>query len=254
MPNRSIAQTLIQNLKASDAVLAIWEGGSAANKRSDAFSDLDLVVVAEHGRVEEVFRTAEKTLAALRPLRHVWRVPTPTWHGHEQCFYKLDDADPYFFIDLVVMTPDAKQKFLEPERHGTPVMHLDRIGFIDQGTATADTEEFRERRRARRRALADAFPFYLMLVRKEIQRGRAIDAMAFYRHLQNTLIELLGMKYRPLRYDFGLRYTENDFPPDETALLRRLLYPADLAAIGQDLPLLEAQVETLLAELQNDVD
>lgn len=236
---------LISALRSLPYAVAAWEGGSAANRRADELSDLDLVLVVRDGHVEDAFREIETRLG---PVAHRWRVPAPTWHGHAQCFYKLDDGRPFYFLDVVVMTENAANRFLEPERHGTPVVHFDPAGWIAAGTVSADTPDFRAARARRRATLASSLPFFFILVRKEIARRRPVEAMAFFRHLQNALAELLGMKYRPLRYDFGLRYAHVDFPAEDRRWLERVLYVADLGAIEALLPELETKIGSLLGE------
>jgi hypothetical protein len=80
-------------------VHAMWEGGSAAFGRADEKSDLDLCVVADDDRVEDVYPAVRDALAALSPIELEWRLPDPTWHGNTQAFWKLRDADPHFVKD-----------------------------------------------------------------------------------------------------------------------------------------------------------
>ena len=52
-----------------------------------------------------------------------------------------------------------------------------------------------------------------IMVEKELKRGRPLDAMHFYTGLVlRPLVVLLGMRYRPFRFDFGQRYLHHDLP------------------------------------------
>lgn len=59
---------------------------------------------------------------------------------------------------------------------------------------------------ARLTELMDSLPFRTILVEKELVRNHPLDALAFYQGLDRMLIELLGLKFRPPRFDFGPRY------------------------------------------------
>jgi hypothetical protein len=84
---------------------------------------------------------------------------------------------------------------------------------------------------------------------KEVVRKRPLDAMAFYRSYTNLLIELYGLKYRPFRYDFGLRYLHNDLPQDIQRQLERICYPTDLTTLESNVPEIEKTVSGLMSEL-----
>ena len=115
-------------LEARPEVLAASLGGSDATGRTDEFSDVDLVVVVEEGAVESTFAILHSALEELSPITHRWRLADPTWHGNAQEFLTLRDADPAHFIDVVVLEPSGGERFLEIERHGTPIVLFDRVG------------------------------------------------------------------------------------------------------------------------------
>lgn len=243
-----ITQSLTSEIKSWPFSIACWEGGSAANQRQDTFSDLDLVLSVENGNVKEAFQKFEKNLIQISSIDHTWRVPEPTWHGHSQRFYKLHDGPKHFFLDVVIMEEKAQQRFLEKERHGNPIVYFDKKNFVR--IDSADTKEFHDKRTMRMNTIQESYPFFKILVEKEILRNRPVDAMAFYRSLTNLLIELMGMKYRPFRYDFGLRYIQTDFPPVEHQQIQEFLYPHDLNAIKIFLPLIDEKIQKIFKELK----
>ncbi|MCP3914858.1 MAG: nucleotidyltransferase domain-containing protein, partial [bacterium] len=107
-------------------VRAAWLGGADATDRVDEYSDVDLLVVAEDERVEDVFSALEPVLESLSPIDRRYRLPPPTWHGHEQAFYRFRDASPHTLLDLVVLELSSDERYLERERHGDAVVLLDR--------------------------------------------------------------------------------------------------------------------------------
>lgn len=243
-----ITQALVEEIKSWPYAIACWEGGSAANQRSDKFSDVDLVLAVEVEKSEVALEKIESFLKIHYSIIHRWRVPAPTWHGHAQCFYKLENTPPFFFLDIVVMEANAMQRFLEVERHGNPVVYFDRKNFVKAESAAS--EDFEKKKNERLKVIEASFPFFKDLVLKEVARKRPIDTMAFYRSLSNLLIELLGMKYRPFRYDFGLRYTHLDFPEDVQAKLEKILYVTDMEAVGEQVLKIEEMVYSIVEDLK----
>ncbi|MCC2679170.1 MAG: polymerase beta domain protein region [Pseudobdellovibrio sp.] len=243
-----ITQVLVEEIKSWSYSMACWEGGSAANKRNDQYSDVDLVLAVTAGKTEEALTKIEDLLNSKYKVTHKWRVPSPTWHGHGQCFYKLAGTPLFFFLDIVVMEEGAKQKFLETERHGHAVVYFDKNNFIKP--ETADTADFWKKQKDRLQTIEASFPFFKELVLKEAARKRPIDTMAFYRTMTNFLVELLGMKYRPYRYDFGLRYTHIDFPQDVQKMLEEMLYVNSVKEIESQVLKIEMKVNDLISELK----
>ncbi len=228
--------------------LAMWEGGAPAFQRTDEWSDIDLQIVAEDERVDDIFPILETALLALSPIELKYEIPRPTWHGHAQAFYRLKEAGPYLLLDLVVIKRSAKEMFLTPEIHGQVVVHFDKAGVVQP--PPLDWEAHRQGLRARLATLRTTFDLFQSLVWKETNRGNAIEAIAFYNgYTLRPLLELLGMRYRPARYNFGTRYVYYDFPPEVVRRLEALYFVPGPA----ELPLLQKQAGRWFRELAEEV-
>ena len=69
-------------------VRALVEGGAAAWRRIDAWSDIDLNVFIEEGKFAETFRAVEDALASLSPIEQTFGEHGPSEEaGMEQKFY-----------------------------------------------------------------------------------------------------------------------------------------------------------------------
>lgn len=210
-------RVLKDGLESDEGVRAAWLGGSKATGTEDEHSDIDMVLIAEDDEVERVLEKARALIASLSPIRHYWRAPEPAWHGHSQFFAQPERLkSPFFFIDLVVMRKSHPMKFLETARHGTPAVLFDKDGLVRAEPDGGGPEERRSRQRRRINDIAAFLPFAELLVRKEALRGRELDALGFYQRLLFTpLVELLNIRLRPDRFDFGVRYLKREMPAAE---------------------------------------
>jgi hypothetical protein len=217
---------------------AVFEGGSVATGRADAYSDIDLCVVADAALNAALFEAIEAALRSIAAFSHVWTVADAPWPGFAQKFYLLEGAPRFFAVDFSVLVPDTALQFLEVERHGQARVLFDPRGWVQPRRLDRAAHEQRVlRRRAQNQA---AWPVYRMLVDKEIARGRVLDAYGFYQALLRLLVELAGLRHRPDRFDYGWRYLHHDLPPALQSQLAQLAYVASLDEISAGLPLADA--------------
>lgn len=217
---------LHEALGADPGVRAVWIAGSAATGRLDEYSDIDLMCAAADDHVEETIALVRRTLESLSPIEIEWRLPAPTWHGHEQAFYRLRDAGPHLLLDLLVMKLSAApaSRFLEHERHGVPRVLLDRDGFVV--AQPMDRAAHEAKLRARLERLRSSFPLLQTIVTRAIARNQPCDAAYFYMQLSLLpVVEVLRMLHSPDRFDFGMRYLRDDLPAIEYARVCGLALP-----------------------------
>ncbi|MBD2101462.1 nucleotidyltransferase domain-containing protein [Leptolyngbya sp. FACHB-261] len=241
----AILETIIAALQPLDFVLAFWQGGSEAQGYTDEWSDLDLQVIVQDNHVQETFDALEKSLRTLAPIQFKWRVPEPTWHGHGQCFYQLAGVSPFLFIDFVLIQHSHANHFLEVERHGNVVIGFDKANLVVPPPLNRSEHFLRMQERLAQ--LSMTFDFLQVLVKKEINRGRLIEALTNYHAFTlRPLVELLNMVHRPYRYDFRAKYFSRDLPAGIVTRVEPLYCITDLANLIQKQHLAEAfWVETL---------
>jgi hypothetical protein len=149
--------------------IALWEGGSAAWGRADEWSDVDLQLLVEDDRVAEAIERVEAALEALSPIALRYPAPKPTWHGHDQVFYRLRDAGEFRLVDLAVMRRSSRQQLAERERHGERVLVFDKTG--EAAPTALDRARHGARVAERVEQLRVAFPMFQSLAKKELLRG-----------------------------------------------------------------------------------
>jgi hypothetical protein len=184
----------------------------------------------------------------LAPLEYKWIVPEPTWHGHAQRFYRLKGTRHHLFIDVVVMNHSQGPRFNEVERHGEPIVLFDKDGVV--ATAALDHEAHLKEIRGALGAISGKLALGRSLVEKEIARGNALDAIAFYqRFIIDPLVVMLRVKYLPERYDFGLRYAHLDLPEEAAGALETLCFVADSEDLAREFETASSMIESLVNEL-----
>jgi hypothetical protein len=222
---RQVKDAIVSVLRARNDVAGCWEGGSAATGRVDEFSDVDLVIVASLDVADAIFTAVEDAISTVGEISHRWHVDPPPFRDTAQRFYFLAGAPQFFAVDCVIVTATGIAQFLERERHGEPQVQFDRTGQI--AALPVDEQALAARRAHRVGQLRGSVPIYLMLVEKELARGHPLEALGFYQALLRALIELLGMQYRPHRFDYGWRYVETELPEDAQHLIERYAFVAD---------------------------
>jgi hypothetical protein len=250
VPRSHIIEALHTAYEAMPDAWAAFLGGSDATGRTDALSDIDLVVIVADGAVEPALAIAHEALESLSPIVHRWRVPEPTWHGHAQEFLALADADPAHFVDLLVVQGSADERFLEPERHGRPLVLFDRLGLVHPDPL--DRAALHGRIDERLATLRQRFPLFQTLVSRAVDRGFAAEAAGAYQDLTlKPLIELLRIRHCPDRFDFGARYLDRDLPPTLRTEVESLALPGTLAQVEQFRARAATLFEAVLAELDD---
>lgn len=240
---------LAEALEPVPFVRAAWLGGSDASGRTDEWSDIDLQLVANDDAIEPAIDAVHGALLELSPTAQSYRLPKPTWHGHEQEFLSLRDAEPFHFVDLVVLARSSTDWFLEPERHGNPLVLFDKDGLVRP--ALLDREKHAQKMAARLEVLRSTFPLFQNLVSKAVLRRDGPDAMqAYMAYTIRPLVEVLRMRYCPLLYDYGLRYLDRDLPEPPREEIAELVFPQSTDAVEP----FRARAEALFRETMRAFD
>ncbi|MBS0633401.1 MAG: hypothetical protein JSS11_15945 [Verrucomicrobia bacterium] len=242
--------TIRDTLEPLPFVHCLWEGGSTGFDRADRWSDVDLQCEVDDERVADIFASVEAALSRVAEISLCFKVPEPAWHGHSQRFYRFANAEPWLMLDFVVMKRGAAHKFNEPEVHGTCPVLFDRSGLFENPIRT-DRAALETKLRDRIAMFRARVAMFQILIEKEGWRGQAIDALHFYQGLMlSALVELLRIKYDPLRHSWGNRYLHRTLPPAEAARLQSLMFVASPAEI----PAKRAEAEAWFNALADELD
>ncbi|HEV3215108.1 MAG TPA: hypothetical protein VGZ27_05270 [Vicinamibacterales bacterium] len=238
-----VSRAVSEALRALPVVLAGWEGGSAAFRAVDGYSDIDLTYLVEDGASSELlYGTAQTALEIISPIATSHTAPPGR-------YYKLQAANEFLFVDLCFVRVGAADHFLEVERHGRVVPIFDKGNWLRR--RPLDEEALATKRLTRYRELHSWFPVSQSFVRKAILRGRHAEAVtAFWDYTMKPLAELLRMRYCPARWDFGMRYLDRDLPPAVYERVRDLAFVKDLDDLDAKHVQATTWASTLLHELE----
>ena len=230
-------------------ILAAWEGGSAATKRMDEYSDLDLSLIVKDEDVESVFSDLETFLKKQFTITNKYRVPEPAWHGLSQCFYEIDQVDPFIYLDIAVIKESQPNKLMEKDRHGVASIWFDK-NHIYNPSPTPTKEIFELGQKLYLSVIPTDF-LIITEVEKGIARGHFIDVFPTYlSFVSRHLGVMLNLKHRPERADFGLRYARLDFGDSDTDLIEKSFKVSTIHELKEQFILIKSRYYTLKEELK----
>ncbi len=222
--NRDIViQTLVCALEPLDFVYACYEGGAAAFKRVDQWSDIDMYLVVDGQKVDETFRTVEDALKSLSAIRQKYQPERLPWPDMWQAFYKLEDAPEFLLIDLVILKLTSPEMFLEPKMHGDVVFHFNKSNRVKKPLLDKDALVTKLRKRLER--LMARFDMFNVFVQKEINRGNYLEAIDLYHTFTiASLVEALRIKHNAVHHEFRMHYIRYELPSNTAKRLEQLCY------------------------------
>lgn len=233
-----------------DAALAAWEAGSAAFGRADAYSDLDIGVLARGGAIDAVWEAIERGLDDVGGFSIRWQNPAHIFKGMTQRVYRPTRGGRWLQLDVGVFREDAEDLYLQPQRHGRATILFDRTPTQRTASATFDEAAHRQKMHEALHQEVMRWNLYRAFVEKELARGRTIDAFEFYIAFAiRPVLTVLGMLHRPDRFDYGFRYVKEELPAETVKTVERLCYIASPSELPSRLPgarsVFNESVETL---------
>ncbi|NKC02160.1 MAG: hypothetical protein GKR90_27175 [Pseudomonadales bacterium] len=242
-------ESQIEALRDNPKIIALWEAGSAATGTTDQYSDIDLNALCTCG-TDEAFSLMESVMP---PISHRYIKPSSRSSDLQHRIYFHEGAPKHFFADLGAISEDSPETLKElmvTERHGTPVVYFDEKGLIKP--QPIDKEKWLAKLKTRLEDLEASLPIYVLQVLKPLDRNQNTEAFAFYYHgLLRRLVELMGIRHRPYRYDFELRYLERDFPQKEQDAIHEYMKYTDPDDLRKKVALIQRDIEENLTIIKS---
>lgn len=233
-----IVETLRSRLESRDDVHAFWVEGSVAQGYSDEYSDIDLWLSVDDDKIFTIFPVVEEALEDIGKINFRYTVKKEGKLG--QNLYHLAGTSEFHSIDV------------NTQGLSRTVPLVNGIDFADIVFDKADVvrfvgrEEYAPDSLEKSREKLHKFYWYMeKCVRKNILRGRPLEALYYYQ-----IILRYGTKFLHLKYDvrekreYDLKHIYRDIPKEETKKLESL-YSIQVDSISDRLPELETWVNGL---------
>lgn len=242
-----LAKAVCGALRPLPVVLAGWEGGSIAFDAADEYSDLDLnFLVDDTTATAPLYAEAEMAISSVSPIVCSHTEPPGR-------YYKLIDGGDYLLLDLCFLETGAVDHCLDVERHGRVRPLFDKGNWLIG--KHLDAAALEAARVARYRELRSWFSVSQAFVRKTILRGQDAEALsAYWGYTLRPLVEMLRMRYCPVRWDFGMRYLSRDLPPDVYDELQDLIFVKEPQLLSIHLENATRWGEDLLEEAKSVIE
>jgi len=244
-----IVNALVKLYEPIEDVYAVWQNGSIAFNRVDDYSDIDLAVECEKEIIPSLIEKTEKVLEETVGIDFRYEIKQNFFAGMDQIFYRFKNTSPFLLLDIgFIRHGENKESFIQPEIHGEVKVHFDKIGMTEM--KELEKSEWDKKMAARIEALRERYEVFKVMPLKELPRQQYVDAFAFYFSFYlNTLVELLRIKHKPFRYNFGLRYLKYDLPADVFTEFEPLVFIKDGADLKEKIQKAGSMIEKLFEEL-----
>lgn len=232
LERQQIIKKVVNYLQTLHPVNAVWEGGAAAWKRIDEWSDIDLVADVNDEAVEGVMQASIVFLQNEFGIKLRFDVTQSPWPHIKQTFLLLQNTSPFLLIDFCIFPASSSDKFLERQIHGEPLVHFDKKGIVIP--VDVSEEELIQKLLQRVPLLKKRFQIFQVLVEKELNRHNYIEAFGFYMGFTlQPLVEVLRIIHAPHHSAFGTRYIHYDLPKELQHVLTSLYFVPDGEALRE---------------------
>jgi len=151
--------------------------------------------------------------------------------------YHLSELNPYHFIEITLHSHSNKIGLFDS-------MRKIKVLFDKDGTTNYnpfDKVSYDKMLLERKQFLIEKIEFGEQSIRKEITRRQFMEALHNYQYwLVEPIIELLRIKYTPLKITYGLKHGTRDLPKDIVKDIESLHIIASLEDLGNKIEEIKA--------------
>lgn len=218
-----IVDELKVKLEQDPAIHAMWIAGSVAEGYADELSDVDIWLDIDDGKDQEVFLSIEKLLSEKGRLDINFSegITPPFSHA----VYHIAGTNPLHFIEVTLHSHSHKFGLFDGLRKIKIIFNK------DETTKFEDFDEagYNKMLSERKVFLAEKIEIGKLSVEKEIKRQQFPDAMHNYLFwLVEPIIELVRIKYSPLKITYNLKHASRDLPTEAVEEIETLYKVASL--------------------------
>lgn len=238
MGNRDkIIEHLRSKLEARSDIYAFWVEGSAPQGYADEFSDIDLWLSTDDGKIFTIYDDIEQILSEIAPIDFKYIVKNKGELG--QNVYHLEGMSEFLTIDVNTQGI-SRDVYL--------------VNGVDDAQILFDKEnvvKFKEREpahidiAAKRKKLQGFYEQMRPSLLKNVRRNKELEALYYYHLILRYATKFLRLKYGwHEKADFDLKHIYRDIPESETKQLEKF-YSVSPQDVEQSLAELEKWIRSL---------
>ena len=227
-----IIHTLSTGLKKNKAVFALWLEGADSNNTVDKFSDIDVWFDVADGKEKEVFRAVERVLRKLDEVTSLGLLDNPNPQIMTRA-YHLAHTPSTLLIDICIQRHSRKFVFIKEHTHEYPKVLFDKHGVIK--FKNLYTAQERQVRKKRIEHLWNTYSQQSRIIAR-VKRKDFLEALLYYhKWALAPLVELLRIRYSPLKREYHLKHVSRDLPKKVVSQLEDLYRVASVEDIQSKL-------------------
>lgn len=241
-----IIQALSNGLKNNKAVFALWLEGADSNNTVDAFSDLDFWLDVDDGKECRVLADIEKILRKLGSVACLGLLDNPDPQIMIRA-YHLDNTPATLLIDICIQRHSRHFVFIREHIHEQPKILFDKCHVIKYKKLNMLKDR---RARGKRVEFLKSVMSQRERIIAKIKRKDFLEALLYYHKWTLVpLVELLRIRYSPLKRDYHLKHVSRDLPPKIVSHLEDLYKVTSLKDIQSKLKKAEKIFSQVLKQL-----
>lgn len=239
----NIIRTLKEGLKQNQSVFALWLEGSDAAGKVDEYSDIDFWMDVADGKEDEAFTAVESLLSQLAPIDFKYEKD----HSHpkiRQAFFHLAGTSEFLIADVCIQSHSRVFWYTKGHPDHLVKMLFDKANVIEY--REPNEKQFQREIKERTAELKKTFHFNQAWAKKALGRNDFLEAMGYYNtEILEPLVELIRIKYQPLKREFYLKHIQRDLPADIVKRLEPLFQVNSVEDIKKNLDLANQWFEEL---------
>lgn len=241
----AIIQSLKAELEPNRSVFALWLEGADAVAKVDAYSDIDIWIDAADGDEDDIFAEVECILSRLSPVDFKFEPKRPHPKIRQRLFH-LAGTPEFLIADVCIQSHSRVFWYTKGHPDNAVRILFDKCDVIE--FREADEHQQKMEIQDREAELKETFLFYQAWTKKALKRGDFLEGFSYYEEMVlRPLIELIRIKYQPLKREFYLKHIKRDLPDDVVRRLEPLFKVGSVEDIEDNLRLASQWFDELLA-------
>lgn len=216
---------------------AFWIEGSVPQGYADEYSDIDIWLSVDDGKIFTIYDDIEVVLAEIAPIDFRYEMKNNGELGHTT--YHLKGMGEFLTIDINTQGISREVKLVEGVDDAEVIFDKKQvIDFRVYPPQDDNLDEARER-------LSDYYKLIGLSVIKSIKRDKPLEALYYYHLILRYVTKFLRLKHGwREKMDYDLKHVYRDLPEAETKQLEKL-YSVSPQDLETTLPELEKWIKSL---------